>query len=210
MNHQFQLKCEHILKLYVKMVRNYIVNCVTRMYFITLKYIWQENKMVKWGEYMRKNSLAAYIIIGIGIYFLLKELRLPIITNFYSWQTLLIIIGLAFLIHSYTTKQHQNLFVGTILLGFGIHFHGVQNYSFWIDHWGVYLLIIGIAFLIKFTQTKEGLFPGLLLISIALVFIFSVQLPEWLTWVYVLIDYGERFWPIILIILGIYLLKRKK
>ncbi|MEC5422025.1 DUF5668 domain-containing protein [Virgibacillus sp. C22-A2] len=157
----------------------------------------------------KKNALAAYILIGIGVYFLLVQLKIPILTNFYSWQTLLIVIGLALLIHSYTSKNYQNLFSGTIILGLGIHFHGVAHYSFWINHWGMYLLIVGIAFIVRYLQTKMGLFPGILLISIAMIMIFSVNLPIWFDWIYVVIDIIERFWPVALIIIGIYLLKKK-
>lgn len=158
----------------------------------------------------KQNTFAAYLLIGFGAYFLLKQLKVPIITDLYSWQTLLIIVGLAILIHSYTAKSYQNLFVGTIVLGLGIHLHGVAHYSFWIDHWAVYPLIIGIAFIVRYLHTKSGLFPGLLLICFAIIMIFSIQLPIWFDWVYVILDYVEMFWPILLIVIGFYLLKRKK
>ncbi|MFC4022625.1 LiaI-LiaF-like domain-containing protein [Oceanobacillus longus] len=157
----------------------------------------------------KTNSLLAYLLIGIGIYFLLREMKIPILTNFYSWQTLLIIIGLALLIHSYTSKTYQNLFVGTIVLGLGIHLHGVQHYSFWIDHWGVILLIIGIAFIVRYAKTKKGLLPGLLLILLAVLFIFSINLPAYFDWIYSIIDLLERFWPIVLIVIGFYLMKKQ-
>ncbi|MGJ9457118.1 LiaI-LiaF-like domain-containing protein [Oceanobacillus sp. CF4.6] len=157
----------------------------------------------------KTNSLLAYLLIGIGIYFLLREMKIPILTNFYSWQTLLIIIGLALLIHSYTSKTYQNLFVGTIVLGLGIHLHGVQHYSFWIDHWGVILLIIGFAFIVRYAKTKKGLVPGLLLILLAVLFIFSINLPAYFDWIYSIIDLFERFWPLVLIIIGLYLMKKK-
>lgn len=158
----------------------------------------------------KQNAFAAYLLIGVGAFFLLKQLKVPILTDFYSWQTLLIIVGLALLIHSYTSKHYQNLFTGTIILGLGIHFHGVSHYAFWIDHWAVYPLIIGIAFIVRFIHTKHGLFPGLLLITIAIIMIFSIQLPIWFNWIYIVIDFIEKFWPILLIVLGIYLLTKKK
>ena len=156
----------------------------------------------------KQHSLLAYLLIGIGIYFLLRELKIPILTNFYSWQTLLIIIGLALLIHGYSSKYYQNLLAGTIVLGIGIHLHGVQHYSFWIDHWAVYILIVGIAFLVRFIKTKKGLFTGLILITLAVFLIFSVNLPIYFDWLYTVIDLLERFWPVLLIIIGFFLLKR--
>lgn len=158
----------------------------------------------------KKNAFSAYLLIGIGVYFLLRQLKIPILTDFYSWQTLLIIVGLALLIHSYTSKNYQNLFTGTIVLGLGIHFHGVAHYSFWIDHWAVYLLIVGIAFIVRYVNTKSGLFPGVLLIAFAIIMIFSIQLPIWFDWIYIVINFIEKFWPILLIVLGVYLLTKKK
>lgn len=158
----------------------------------------------------KQHTFAGFLLIGIGLYFLLRQLELPIITDFYSWPTLLIIIGLAFLIHSYTSKDYQKLFSGTIILGLGIHFHGVNHYAFWIDDWGVYPLIVGIAFIVRFLKTKKGLMPGLVLIGLSLLIIFAINLPPYLNWIYPVLEFLEKFWPIVLIGFGIYFLKRKK
>ncbi|MBP1947693.1 LiaI-LiaF-like domain-containing protein [Virgibacillus litoralis] len=158
----------------------------------------------------RQNSFAAYILIGIGVYFLLRELRIPIITDFYSWPTFLIIIGLALLIHSYTSKDYQHLFSGTIVLGLGIHFHGIEHYAFWIDHWAVYPMIVGIAFIVRSLRTKKGFLIGLIITGISILFMFSVKLPPTLNWIYDVTAFLEKFWPVILIAIGIYWLKKKK
>jgi hypothetical protein len=158
----------------------------------------------------KQNTFTAYLLIGVGAYFLLRQLKVPIVTDFYSWPTLLIIVGLALLIHSYTAKNYQNLFLGTIVLGLGIHFHGLTHYSFWIDHWAVYPLIVGVAFLVRYVHTKNGLFPGLLLIVFSVIMIFSINLPVWFNWIYIAVDIIGQFWPAIIIIIGIYLLLRKK
>ncbi|RFA34554.1 hypothetical protein CAI16_11010 [Virgibacillus dokdonensis] len=158
----------------------------------------------------KQNTLTAYLLIGIGLFFLLKQLNIPILNNFYSWQTIIIIIGLVLLIHSYITKNYQNLFSGTILLGLGIHFYGLAYYPFWIDHWAMYVLIVGVAFIVRFLQTKEGLIPGILLTAFSLVMMFSVQLPSWFNWIYTIVDVMERFWPVLLIIFGLFLLTKRK
>ncbi|MGP4108405.1 LiaI-LiaF-like domain-containing protein [Virgibacillus sp. L01] len=158
----------------------------------------------------RQNSFAAYILIGIGVYFLLRELRIPIITDFYSWPTFLIIIGLALLIHSYTSKDYQHLFSGTIVLGLGIHFHGIEYYQFWIDHWAVYPMIVGIAFIVRALRTKKGLVTGLVVTGISVLFMFSVRLPPAFNWIYDVTAFLEKFWPVILIVIGFYWLKKKK
>nr|WP_010531143.1 DUF5668 domain-containing protein [Lentibacillus jeotgali] len=157
----------------------------------------------------RQHSFAAYLLIGIGVYFLLRELKVPIVTDFYSWTTLLIIIGIALLIHSYTSRDYQHLLSGTIVLGLGIHFHGLNHYTFWIDHWAVYPLIAGIAFIVRGLRTKSGVFTGIIMTAISILLMFSVQLPAPLDWIYDLTSLLEQFWPLILIGIGIYWLKKK-
>lgn len=158
----------------------------------------------------KQHILTAYILIGLGVYFLIRQLELTLFANFYSWPTFLIIIGIAFLIYSYTTKESNNIFTGVLLLGLGIHFHGLENYDFWFDHWSAFALIIGLAFLFRFFKTKRGLIPASILIGIAILMIFSVTLPSWFQWIYGVADFIETFWPVALIVVGIYLLRKKK
>ncbi|WP_186576240.1 LiaI-LiaF-like domain-containing protein [Aquibacillus kalidii] len=158
----------------------------------------------------KQQALPAFLLIGIGIYFLLKQLRLPILTDFYSWPTLLLLIGAAFTLYSYISNDYKNLFPGIVLLGLGIHSHGLNHYPFWIDHWGVYPLILSIAFLVKFQKTKKGLLPGLILFLIALFAIFASNKPGWFNGINELVNVLENYWPLILIGLGIYLLYKKK
>lgn len=158
----------------------------------------------------KQDAFIGYILIGIGIYFLIEQLDLQLFTAFYSWPTFLIIIGVAFLLHSYSTNEHDHIFTGILLLGLGIHFHGLENYDFWFDHWSVYALITGLAFIIRYLQTKKGLIPGAVLVGIALLMIFSVTLPDWFQWIYGVVDFLEAFWPVAVIAFGVYLLKFKK
>lgn len=158
----------------------------------------------------KQNTFTGFLLIAVGGYFLLNEWKLPFITGFNSWTTLLMFIGIALLLHSYTTKDYQHLFTGTFLLGLGIHLHGVNHYDFWVDHWAVYPLIIGIAFIVRGLRTKKGTGIGFLFMIGSLLFIFSPRLPESFHWLQVLTHYISRFWPVIIIVVGFYLLKRKK
>ncbi|MFD1362905.1 LiaI-LiaF-like domain-containing protein [Lentibacillus salinarum] len=158
----------------------------------------------------RQHSFAAYVLIGVGVFFLLREFDIPIITDFYSWPTLLIIIGMALLIHSYTAKDYQHLFSGTIVLGLGIHLHGLSHYPFWIDHWAVYPLLVGIAFIVRSLRTRRGLFVGIVISSLSVFLILSVRLPAAFHWVYDVMAWLDRLWPLILIGIGIFWLKKKK
>lgn len=158
----------------------------------------------------QQNVFVAYILIGIGTFFLVKQLNLTLFENFYSWSTILMIIGISFLTYSFSTKQFEYIFIGILLLGFGIHFHGLENYSIWLDHWSVYSLIIGISFLGKFIYTKKGLLQAFIFSGIAILVIFSITLPTWFQWIYGVIDFLETFWPVALIAIGVYILKFKK
>lgn len=158
----------------------------------------------------KQNPLLAYILIGIGVFFLLRELKIPIFTDFYSWQTLLIIVGGAFLIHSYRSHAYEHIFTGILILGIGIHLHGVQHYSFWIDHWGVYLVILGLAFLFRFFKSKAGLLPGTLFLVMGILLIYSQQFNQYFYWISDLLALIENFWPILLIALGFIWLRKGK
>ncbi|GGF06692.1 putative membrane protein YsxD [Halobacillus andaensis] len=157
----------------------------------------------------KQNAFAGYLLIGLGIYFLLRQLNIPYFSAFYSWPTILIIIGAAFLLHSYLTKDYSNIIAGVILLGLGLHFHSKDRYSFWIDHWAIYPMIVGFAFLLKYIKTKSGILPALVLLGLAGFGLFSTSNPSWFSFIYTLISWIEQFWPIVLVILGIYLLKKR-
>ncbi|RYG74965.1 hypothetical protein EU245_01260 [Lentibacillus lipolyticus] len=157
----------------------------------------------------QRHSLTAYIVIGIGMYFLLRGLDLPILSALYSWTVLLIIIGFAFLIHSYMTKDYDHLFTGAFLFGLGIHLFGLGHYTFWINHWGIYPFITGAAFIIRAAKTKKGFFSGVLLSTVSVLIIFSNRLSDQYKWIHDLSAAVESYWPLILIGIGIWLLKRK-
>lgn len=157
----------------------------------------------------KRNLFIAYLLIGMGIYFLIKQLELSFFDPLIGWPTMLAIVGISFLLHSYTAKEQDNIFVGVLLLGLAIHIHGLQNYIFWYDHWSIYTLIVGIAFLVLFFKTKKGLIPTLILISLSIIMIFSITLPPSFKPIYVVIDFIETFWPVLLIAIGVYFIWKK-
>ena len=154
----------------------------------------------------KQHTFIAYILIGFGVYFLIKQLNLSIFENFYGWPTFLIIVGAAFLIHAYSHHEDSNILPGFILFGLGVHFHGLQNYPNWFDHWSMYPLIIGVGFMLRYLKTKRGLLPGAILLSIALFMIVSMKLPEQVSFIYRIVQFFETFWPVVLIGIGVYLL----
>lgn len=157
----------------------------------------------------KQHSLVGFLLIGLGLYFFLRHLNIPELSVFYSWPALVSIIGLAFLLHSYMTKDYSNLFTGTLITGLGLHFLAVNHVAFWMDHWGIYLIIIGIAFLIQYQKTKTGLLPSLIFLGIGLFAVFAPSRPGWFQWVQQIFLLIEQFWPLVLIVFGIFLLKKK-
>lgn len=157
----------------------------------------------------KQQSLIGFILIGLGAYFFIHYLNLPLLSPFYSWSALVFIIGAAFLLHSYMTKDYSNLFTGALITGIGLHYLAIQHTSFWIDHWGAYLLLIGISFLLHYQKNKKGLIPALVFIGIGLFALFAPTSPIWFQWFQEIFLMIERFWPIALIGFGIYLLKKK-
>lgn len=158
----------------------------------------------------KQHIFYGYVLIGFGVYFLIKQLDLVWFQPYYSWPTFLAIVGIAFLIHSYSYNVYENIFIGILLLGLGIHFHGLERFPFWVDHWSIYILIAGIGFLIRYIKTKSGLIVGSVLVAIAIIMLFSVTLPAWFIWIYGVIDFLETFWPVALIVIGAYLLRVKR
>lgn len=167
--------------------------------------------LLKGGSRLTKqHTFSGILLIGMGLYFLLKELQIPIITHFYSWPTILMIIGVALLLHSYIANEYDSILSGAIMLGLGVHLHGIHSYSFWIDHWGMFPLIVGVAFLLRYQKTKKGFFPGIILVIGSLFAIFASNKPGWFYWISVFVNFIESFWPLLLILLGLYLLFIKK
>ncbi|MFN7251625.1 MAG: LiaI-LiaF-like domain-containing protein [Anaerobacillus sp.] len=156
----------------------------------------------------RQGIFPGVLLIGVGLIFLLQNYQIPFINELFSWPSILVIIGLAFLFQAYIGKDYHSIFTGVLLLGLGVHFHGLQLFTFWPNHWAMFTLIIGVAFLFRYSKTKkDGLVPGVILLLISLVsFLYS----EFVNLFGSFYSYVESFWPVALIGAGIYLLFFKK
>jgi hypothetical protein len=87
------------------------------------------------------------ILIGFGAYFLLQQSGITIFQQFFTWPTLLIIVGIAFLGQGFSANDHEAILPGVIMAGFGLHFHLVGKVSFWpSNNIGMLILIISIGF----------------------------------------------------------------
>ena len=114
----------------------------------------------------KKSVLSGVIFIGFGVYFLLQQYNIHPFTDFHTWPTLLLIVGLGFIAQGYGGKDYDNILPGVVLTGLGIHFHVVNKLAVWPDHTGVFLLVIALGLLLKYVKTgnrsfaRHSLFVG--------------------------------------------------
>ncbi len=156
----------------------------------------------------RQGIFPGVLLIGVGLIFLLQNYNIPYINNIFTWPSILLIIGLAFLFQAYIGKDYHSIFTGVLLVGLGIHFHGLQLFASWPTHWAMFTMIIGFAFLFRYSKTKkDGLIPGIILLLISLIAFFYNGFIDLFGSFY---SYVDSFWPIALIIAGVYLLFFKK
>ncbi|MDG5786893.1 DUF5668 domain-containing protein [Evansella sp. AB-P1] len=160
---------------------------------------------------MKKNgALPGVILILIGLYFLLQQLNIPIpFSNvIFNWPSILVAIGIVLAYQGYSNRDDNKMFSGSILLGLGVLFHGAYTFHYWSYHWGYFTLVVSIAFFMKhFVNKRDGLVPGTILLIISAFAIYSNQL---VTWIQRFFSGFDKFWPIIFIGIGLYLLFFRK
>jgi len=160
---------------------------------------------------MKKNNLfSGIILVGIGCYLLLQQLGIPVFTNFYSWQTLVILVGIAFLVQASVENNPSSILPGVILVGFGFHFHAINQLSFWPKQPGTLLFIVGLGMLFTYIKTKNGLFHSIVLLIVSLLFLNYGRFISWLGFLEGSFSFILDYWPILLVGIGFYLLFIKK
>lgn len=141
------------------------------------------------------------IVLGIGIYFLLYQLNIPAMERYLNWPLFLIIVGLAFVISSFSGWDKMMILPGGIILGLGAHFYGLTAIYGWPTHWSMIIGGVGFGFLLTYARTFERayLFPAGVLLAFPIIilgFRAEALLFDW--------------WPIVLIIVGAYLILKRK
>lgn len=159
----------------------------------------------------RQNLFPSMILIGFGLYFFFQHTNVSFQFPLFSWPTIIIIVGVAFLIQAYIGKDFEAIIPGILFAGLGIHFHLVQYKHIQLDHIGIIILFIALGFFLRYQKTKTGLFYGWLFLILAFIQLFYDQILSWLGIIETKSLNFVSLWPIILILAGVYLFffKRK-
>ncbi|WP_019154715.1 LiaF transmembrane domain-containing protein [Robertmurraya massiliosenegalensis] len=150
------------------------------------------------------------ILVGFGGYFFLEQSTITVFEGLHTWPTLLIIVGLAFLFQGYLAKDHEAILPGVILTGFGLHFHVINHLTIWPNSIGAFILIIALGFLLRYQKVGAGLFQGLLFLVLAILLLFNEKIMGWLGFLENGVTSILTYWPLLLIVIGGYLLFVKK
>ncbi|MCQ6273497.1 hypothetical protein JMM81_00725 [Bacillus sp. V3B] len=151
------------------------------------------------------------ILVGFGIFFFGQQANISLFAEFMTWPTLLMIVGIAFLCQGYGGKDYESILPGVILTGFGFHFHVVNRLSIWPNSIGTFILVMALGFLLRYQKVGNGLFQGILFLALAGLLLFYDQIMRWFGLLENNVASFAKFWPVILILIGVYLLffKRK-
>lgn len=161
---------------------------------------------------MKKSYFTGTILLGFGLYYLLYQYQLTPFPNFYSWPTLILIIGLGFLSTGYLGKEYEAILPGVFLTGIGLHFHISHYLEVWPDITGVLILLIALGTLLRYLKTGSGLSQGIIFLIVAILLLFLDRIKQWAVVEGLNLSLITKGWPYILIICGIYFLysSRKK
>lgn len=155
----------------------------------------------------QRNTFSGILLLGIGLFYFATRMNIEILQPYLTWPTLLVIIGIALIMQANGGKDSSSLFSGVFLTGLGLHFHLAAKIPAWPEPLQMITLLTGISFLMQYRKTKEGLLPGLFLTLLGIWLIFFKSNTPSVENIFVK---AEDFWPIILMVLGAYLMFFKK
>ncbi|ALF11702.1 LiaI-LiaF-like domain-containing protein [Parageobacillus thermoglucosidasius] len=158
----------------------------------------------------KQTTFSGIVLVGLGVYFLANQLHLPLLRLFQDWPALLVIFGIAFIAQAYSAREYQYIFPGIVLFGFGLHFFLASWFQRWPNHVGMFFLIIAIAFFFSSRKTKTGLGQSIFFFAFAFILMFSERFSHLFHIVETGISSVWKFWPFGLIIVGVYILWRKR
>jgi len=146
---------------------------------------------------MKSNHVFAFILIVIGMIFLLDSLEI-IAGISKMWPIFVFLLGLGFLMLFYPEKNKKRnalqLGIATGLILLSILFFYL-NFTAWVKLaklWPIFLIIVGLSIGICYFTLKRVIFlyTGLILIMLGIVF-------------YLVFAISTRLWPVSLILVGL-------
>lgn len=158
---------------------------------------------------VKKSSfIPGMILVFIGAVLMLRRLDIAFTTWEYTYPIILLAIGILFILNGFLRQDSGSAFWGTLLLLFGI-FYSLRNFLilsfqswYWEEFWPILLIIPGVAFIVMFIVRPQDwgvLIPGFLLLFVGAAFLSDDLDPFWVKWYKVI-----RFWPVIMIVLGLF------
>lgn len=144
----------------------------------------------------RETLFPGMVLLGLGVYFLLRQLEIPAIDNYLSWPVIVMVVGLAFIISSFFGRDKGAVVPGGITFFIGVHFFALEHISEWPDHWSMYPGAVGMGFLLSFLRTLEigYLVPSGILLAFPILLL-GFQGEQWI----------QHWWPMALIVLGLFM-----
>lgn len=149
-------------------------------------------------------------LIGFGIYYYLQFTDSKLFEFLHTWPMLFVIVGLGFLMQSKKGKQHDLILPGIVVTGFGLHFLLANQISVWPNELGVLILAIALGLLIQSVKKGNSKSLGIIVLALAIFFIFYEKFDFVQTTFEKASSLLTHFWPILLIIVGVWALFRKK
>ncbi|NGP45506.1 hypothetical protein G4V62_11255 [Bacillaceae bacterium SIJ1] len=149
-----------------------------------------------------KSIFPGCLLFSLGLYFLSGSLSLSWLAALHTIPMLLVFIGASFLAGAIFGGEALYFLPGTLLTGTGLYFMvGTLWLSPTLALWVLFLLT-GAAFFVFYVQTRKGLL-------MALLFTASGLFLQWapLSWAPSL---SFKYWPLLLSIVGLYLLLKQK
>ncbi|MEH7273013.1 hypothetical protein [Neobacillus vireti] len=118
---------------------------------------------------------------------------------------------MAFLGQGYSANDYEAILPGVIIAGFGLHFHLAGKISFWPNNTiGMLVLFISIGCFLRFQKNNNGLFQAFLFLVLALLLLFYDKVTDYLNLLQNGLSFAWKFWPAIIILVGVYFLFRRK
>jgi hypothetical protein len=150
------------------------------------------------------------ILIGIGAYFFLQQVNISILPQAFTWPTLVLIIGIAFLAQGYVGKDYEAILPGVLLVGIGLYFDVLNHYVFWRNPAGAFVLMIGIGCLLRYQKTHSGLIQAVLFLILSIILLYYDKFSSEIGLLQNGFSIIWKFWPLIIIVIGFFLLSKKQ